>query len=489
MNHYKHEFGFRWDHSYIQLPSRFYVRQKPTPVKAPELVILNKHLVKELGLHEAALSSSEGVSMLAGNLLPAGAEPISQAYAGHQFGYFTMLGDGRAVLLGEHITPQGKRVDIQFKGSGRTPFSRGGDGRATLGPMLREYIISEAMHGLGIPTSRSLAVVKTGETVMREKELPGAILTRVASSHIRVGTFEFARQWSKLDEFKEFIDYTIDRHFPELIHDEERYIKLFDQVSKRQAFLIVQWQLVGFIHGVMNTDNMTISGETIDYGPCAFMNQYDPKTVFSSIDTHGRYAYGNQPAIGQWNLSRFAGTLLPFFSQNEDEAIEIAKAGLLRYAQLYDQFYLAGMKKKLGLMTDEDQDISLIKQLLSIMEKYQADFTNTFRDLTVDHLTGSVLYESVEFKDWYQEWQERQKRQPHSMKEVKELMLRSNPAIIPRNHLVEEALDEAVEKNNVSVMHKLLAVLKEPFAYTSEQAQLNTLPKPSDTPYRTYCGT
>lgn len=489
MGKIEQEFGWNLDNSYARLPEPYFVRQKPTPVSSPQLVIFNEGLANSLGLHSKALESDEGVAILAGNDIPNEADPLSQAYAGHQFGFFTMLGDGRAVLLGEQITPSGERFDIQYKGSGRTPFSRGGDGRATLGPMLREYLISEAMHGLGIPTSRSLAVVKTGEMVIRETALPGAILTRVSSSHLRVGTFEYARQWSSKEAFQELIDYTIERHYPEIKDDSNPFLSLFHQIIDRQAALIAKWQLVGFIHGVMNTDNMTLSGETIDYGPCAFMDRYDPDTVFSSIDTGGRYAYGNQPAIGQWNLSRFAGTLLSFFDDDEDKAIQLAKEGLLKYTTLYDNYWLAGMRAKLGLYHEEEEDKELINQLLSLMKKYEADFTNTFRDITQGTLTGSVLYESEGFKQWYPEWQKRLERQSTSQSEVEQLMRKSNPSMIPRNHRVEEALEAAVNDGDYSVMKRLLRLLKDPYAYTSEQSTLNTLPEPSASPYQTYCGT
>ena len=312
------ETGWNFDNSYARLPKSFFSGTNPTPVRSPKLITLNHQLAASLGLNAEALQSEDGVAVLAGNRIPEGASPLAQAYAGHQFGHFNMLGDGRAVLLGEQITPQGKRVDIQLKGPGRTPYSRGGDGRAALGPMLREYIISEAMHALGIPTTRSLAVVTTGEAVIRETELPGAILTRVAASHLRVGTFQYVAKWGTVEELRILADYTLKRHFPDVEADGNPYLSLLQEVIKRQAELIAKWQLVGFIHGVMNTDNMAISGETIDYGPCAFMDVYDPATVFSSIDRQGRYAYGNQPSIAGWNLARFAETLLPLLDDNQE---------------------------------------------------------------------------------------------------------------------------------------------------------------------------
>jgi uncharacterized protein YdiU (UPF0061 family) len=341
------ETGWNFDNSYARLPKLFFTSLNPTPVRSPKLIFLNKPLAASLGLNAKSLKSEDGAAVLAGIQIPEGASPLAQAYAGHQFGHFTKLGDGRAILLGEQITPQGERFDIQLKGSGRTPYSRGGDGRAALGPMLREYIISEAMYALGIPTTRSLAVVTTGESIFRETELPGAILTRVASSHLRVGTFQYVANWGTVEELRTLADYTISRHYPEIEADENRYLSLLQEVIKRQAALISKWQLVGFIHGVMNTDNMTISGETIDYGPCAFMDTYDPATVFSSIDIQGRYSYGNQPYIGGWNLARFAETLLPLLHEDEKQAVNLAQDAISNYSELYRRNWLAGMRAKL----------------------------------------------------------------------------------------------------------------------------------------------
>ncbi len=485
------EAGWNLDNSYARLPKSFFSSHKPTPVRAPQLLILNESLAVSLGLDVDALQSEEGVAELAGNRLPEGASPLAQAYAGHQFGHFTMLGDGRAVLLGEQITPLGERVDIQLKGPGRTPYSRGGDGRAALGPMLREYIISEAMHALGIPTTRSLAVVSTGEQVIRETALPGAILTRVAASHIRVGTFQYVANWGTVEELRTLADYTINRHYPELAADENRYLLLLKEVMKRQASLIANWQLVGFIHGVMNTDNMTISGETIDYGPCAFMDTYDPATVFSSIDTEGRYAYENQPYMAGWNLARFAETLLPVLHDNQDEAVKLAQEEISNYSNIYQAYWLEGMRKKLGIFNEEDGDESLINDLLSMMEKQGADFTNTFRALTVSKPDETGLSGTQEFARWHSRWQERLTRQKEEnvSVSVEQLMQSSNPAVIPRNHRVEEALEAAVEQGDLSVMERLLAVLSKPYAYTSNQEEYCTLPEPSDEPYRTFCGT
>lgn len=482
------EAGWNFDNSYARLPDSFFSRVDPNPVGSPELVILNDSLAATLGLDVDKLRSEDGVVVHAGNKVPEGAAPLAQAYAGHQFGHFTMLGDGRAVLLGEQITPKGERVDIQLKGSGRTPFSRGGDGRAAIGPMLREYIISEAMYGLGIPTTRSLAVVTTGEMIIRETDLPGAILTRVAASHIRVGTFEYAAHFGKDEDIKALADYTIERHYPEVKGQENQYLLFLKGVIKRQAELISKWQLVGFIHGVMNTDNMTISGETIDYGPCAFMDTYNPETVFSSIDRQGRYAYVNQPYIGGWNLSRFAETLLPLLHGEQEEAINIAQDALSEYSDIYKASWHSGMRAKLGLFNEEKDDETLIEGLLSIMHKYRADYTNTFRALTINRLEETNLVGTPEFNDWYELWQARRRRQDKSKEESYELMRKNNPAVIPRNHRVEEAL-KAAEHGDYSVMNRLLKVLSNPFGYTDEQAEYCTLPEPSDRPYRTFCGT
>ncbi|NTU18923.1 YdiU family protein [Brevibacillus sp. HB1.2] len=481
--------GWNFDNSYTTLPKSFYSRMSPPPVHLPKLAILNESLAKSLGLNAEALQSADAVAMLAGNEAPEGAMPLAQAYAGHQFGHFTMLGDGRALLLGEQITPSGERFDIQLKGSGRTPYSRGGDGRAALGPMLREYIISEAMHGLGIPTTRSLAVVTTGESIYREAELPGAILTRVAASHIRVGTFQFAARWCSIKDLRALADYTLQRHFPEIETEENRYLLLLKGVIKRQAELIAKWQLVGFIHGVMNTDNMAISGETIDYGPCAFMDAYDPATVFSSIDVQGRYAYGNQPYIAVWNLSRFAETLLPLLHENEAQAVKMAEDALGEFSKLYHSNWLRGMRAKLGLFNEEEQDEALIEGLLNMMKEHGADYTNTFRALTINQPEGTVLFGTSEFTEWHEQWKARLTRQPEDIEAVQQVMKNSNPAVIPRNHRVEEALETAWKEGDNTVMERLLAVLSDPYAYTPEQVAYTTLPAESARPYQTFCGT
>jgi len=448
--------------SYTTLPSHFYSRQAPTTARSPRPVILNHALAVSLGVPLE-------LEVFAGNAVPQGAEPIAQAYAGHQFGYFTMLGDGRALLLGEQITDTGERFDIQLKGSGRTIYSRGGDGRAALGPMLREYIVSEAMHALGIPTTRSLAVVATGETVLREKSLPGAVLTRVAASHIRVGTFEYAAHFGTAEDVRRLADYTIERHFPGIAALEEKYLRLLEEVVKRQALLIAKWQLVGFVHGVMNTDNMAVSGETIDYGPCAFMDAYHPETVFSSIDTHGRYAYENQPKMAVWNLARLAEALLPLLP-----GVEAAQVAIKAFWDLYRAHWLAGMRAKLGLFDHEDGDTALINELLDLMQQSKADYTNTFRALTLGEEIGP------KFDQWHMQWLQRPRQQA--------LMKRHNPAIIPRNYRVEEALS-AAEAGDYSVMERLLDVLKDPYAYTNEQEAYAKLPEPAVCRYQTFCGT
>lgn len=485
----KEKIGWNFDNSYARLPESFFSRLTATPVRSPKLIILNDPLATSLGLNVEALRSEDGVAVLAGNRVPEGASPLAQAYAGHQFGHFTMLGDGRALLIGEQITPSGERFDIQLKGPGRTPYSRGGDGRAALGPMLREYIISEAMHALGIPTTRSLAVVTTGESVFRETELPGAILTRVAASHLRVGTFQYVANWGTLEDLRGLADYTLRRHFPDVESDENRYLSLLQEVIKRQASLIAKWQLVGFIHGVMNTDNMTISGETIDYGPCAFMDAYDPATVFSSIDRQGRYAYGNQPPIGGWNLARFAESLLPLLHDDQEQAVQLAQDKISDFIPLYRSNWLAGMRAKLGIFNGENDDESLIEDLLSIMKKYRADYTNTFRALTFDRAEDTVLFGIPEFTQWKERWQARLGRQQESKASSHQLMRDSNPAVIPRNHRVEEALEAAVKEGDYGVTERLLRVLSSPYAHSPEQADYCTLPEPSTRPYRTFCGT
>ena len=480
--------GFNFDNSYINLPKEFYRHVNLKPVKSPKLAILNNNLASSLGLSLEFLKSPKGISILSGNTKADDGAYISQAYAGHQFGHFTMLGDGRALLIGEQITPSNQRFDIQLKGSGRTPFSRGGDGRAVLGPMLREYIISEAMHGLKIPTTRSLSVISTGEDVYREKIKQGAILTRVASSHIRFGTFEFASYFLDKDKLKQLADYTIKRHFPFISDEQNKYVSLLEEVIKLQASLVAKWQCVGFIHGVLNTDNMSICGETIDYGPCAFMDTYDPKTVFSSIDTEGRYSYQNQIAMVSWDLCRFAETLLPLISDDEDKAIDIAQDCLAKFTDLAISNLILGMCSKIGIFEPDSNDESLLNGLLDMMKKYKEDYTNTFLALTFKDFPKSRMFMTDEFSVWYKKYQDRIKSQGKSKEEVFNLMENSNPAVIPRNHRVEEAL-AAAENGDFSVMNNLLKALANPFEHSDFQKEYSKPAPKSQCDYKTYCGT
>jgi len=474
--------GWRLDHSYAQLPQAFYVRLDPTPVRTPKMVVLNRPLAESLGLEPGLLDNA---AWFAGNELLPGSQPLAQAYAGHQYEHFTMLGDGRALLLGEQITPGGERYDIQLKGSGPTPFSRRGDGRAALGPMLREYIISEAMHALGIPTTRSLAVATTGEPVLREELLPGAVLTRVAASHIRVGTFEYGAARGEAALLQALADYTMRRHYPEIANAIQPYVAFLEAVIERQAKLLAQWQLVGFIHGVMNTDNMALSGETIDYGPCAFMDAYDPATVFSSIDRFGRYAYGRQPPIAQWNLARLAETLLPLIDEDEAKSLDLANQLIASFEARFKSHWLTGMRAKLGFFTAESEDLALVESLLGWMKQAKADFTNTFRDLS--RVSSSTLSGDPEYVDWHQRWQDRLSRQPQAAHEVLAQMQRHNPAFIPRNQKVEEALHAAVREDDLSVMERLLAVLAKPYDHAQDHPEYSVAS--SSGSYQTFCGT
>ena len=479
--------GWRFKNTYIRLPKIMLTKLSPVPVKSPKLVIINDEYSKELGLNLSIINNDILSSMFAGNLLPKGSEPIAQAYAGHQFGYFTMLGDGRAVIIGEHLARNNTRVDIQFKGSGITPYSRNADGRAALGPMLREYIISEAMYALNIPTSRSLAVVKTGENVIRETSLPGAILTRVASSHIRVGTFQYVAMRNDIKTLKKLLDYTIKRHYPELKNNINPALSLLKAVIEKQIELVVNWMRVGFIHGVMNTDNMTISGETIDYGPCAFMDNYDPKTVFSSIDHQGRYAYGNQPDITNWNLLRFAETLIPLINKREDKAVEIIKDTFNKFNKVYKESWLNMMRKKLGLFGEKNEDENLINQLLSWMSQNNADYTNTFCYLMKEDFVKDKSFQNSSFKKWYKEWRNRIKQNKKPDNLSLNLMRSTNPLVIPRNHKVEEALD-AANNNDLVPLHNLLQVLKKPYE-RPEKKEYQLTPLSSNKEYKTFCGT
>lgn len=480
--------GWNFDNTYTRLPPALYERVVPEPVPAPRLVMLNWRLCRDLGLDAQALASADGVAALAGNRCPAGSEPIAQAYSGHQFGHFTTLGDGRAMLLGEHITPAGQRVDIQLKGSGRTPFSRRGDGRAALGPMLREYIVSEALHALGIPTTRSLAVVSTGGDVYRETVLPGAILTRVASSHIRVGTFEHLAARGLTAELHALAWHVIDRHFPELRQTPHPFLALLAEVLARQASLVAKWQHVGFVHGVMNTDNMSLCGESIDFGPCAFMDVHDPATVFSSIDRDGRYAYGNQPSIAQWNLTRFAEALLPVLHEREDRAVDMAREVLDTFPAVFHDFWARGMRAKLGLFTPETGDEDLARTLLGLMHEHGVDHTRTWRDLGRLPVPGGSFFESAGFQAWERRWRARLDRQRQTPDEARQLMMANNPAVIARNHRVEEAL-AAAGNGDMSVLERLLAAIEHPFDDDPAWSEFAEPPRPSAVPYRTFCGT
>jgi uncharacterized protein YdiU (UPF0061 family) len=481
--------GWRLEHTYAGLPALFHSPAVPTPVRDPQFVVFNPALAVALGLDVPALDTPAGAAIFAGNTLPDGARPLAQAYAGHQFGHFTGLGDGRAILLGEQVTPDGTRVDVQLKGAGQTPYSRRGDGRAALGPMLRELVISEAMHALGIPTSRSLAVVSTGEPVQRERALPGAVLTRIAASHLRVGTFEWAAAHRDRAALGALVDYTIRRHDPAVADAPVPALALFDAIAERQAALIARWQLVGFIHGVMNTDNMAIAGETIDYGPCAFMDVYDPDTVFSSIDHQGRYAYANQPPIAQWNLARLAEALLPMFADDQAVALEHANAALERFTTRFRHHWLAGMRGKLGLGTAEDDDAALAEALLAWMHATRADFTNTFRALSAPDGPPVALLGEPGFATWHAQWQARLAREGAVPAARAARMQRHNPAIIPRNHKVEAALTAAADHGDLAPLERLLAALATPFDHARVPAEFAEPADSGARPYRTFCGT
>ena len=479
--------GWCFDNTYSKLPNTFKEDINPIPVKKPELVILNKDLAEKLNLNFSGLSKSEISELFAGNSLPPESNSIAQAYAGHQFGHFTMLGDGRAVLIGEHLSKKKDRYDIQFKGSGKTTFSRNGDGRAALGPMLREYIISEAMHNLEIPTTRSLAVVKTGEEVIRETSLQGAILTRVASSHIRVGTFQYIAARQKKNELEILLNYVINRHYPIIKNSKNKSLDLLKAVLDKQIDLVINWMRVGFIHGVMNTDNMSISGETIDYGPCAFMDIYDPKTVFSSIDQMGRYAYCNQPVITKWNLSRFAECLIPLIDKDQNKAIELATEIINSFEKKYEEKWLNMMRDKLGLFGVEDKDKFLILDLLTWMHQKKVDYTNTFCHLMNFDIKNKENYNDNDFQIWKKRWQERLLKNNNKPEKYMKLMRSVNPLVIPRNHMVEEVLIEA-NNGKTDPLNKLLAVLNSPY---SEQKNISRYQTYSDSneKYQTFCGT
>jgi len=485
---YNNKIGWRFDNTYSKLPSGLLTKLVPTPVQAPELVILNHSLSKELGLDFSCTSEKNLASIFSGNLLPEGSDAIAQAYAGHQFGHFTLLGDGRAIVIGEHLSKSNKRFDIQFKGSGKTPYSRNGDGRAALGPMLREYIISEAMFGLGIPTTRSLAVVKTGEKVIRENPLDGAVLTRVAESHIRVGTFQYAVIAEDKKDLKILFDYTIGRHYPHIKDSKTPAFDLLKIVIEKQTKLVVDWMRVGFIHGVMNTDNMAISGETIDYGPCAFMDTYDPETVFSSIDQNGRYAFFNQPGITKWNLARFAECLVPLINEDKNTGIQITTEIVNSFSEIYKKNWFEMMRKKLGLIGEETKDEKLIIDLLTWMHKNKADYTNTFCFLMNQNLQNKKIYNDKNFLDWQKQWQDRLKINNNSPEKSLKLMRSNNPLVIPRNHKVEEAL-EAANSGDLNPAKNLLKILEKPYEDNKEINEFQSPAPPSNKIYKTFCGT
>jgi serine/tyrosine/threonine adenylyltransferase len=488
---------FPFQNTYAALPASFFARVAPTPVASPRLIKLNRPLAIHLGLDPDVLASPEGTEILAGKSIPDGADPIAMAYAGHQFGHFVpQLGDGRAILLGEVIDADGVRRDIQLKGSGPTPFSRRGDGRAALGPVLREYIVSEAMNALGIPTTRSLAAVITGENVMRETPLPGAVLTRVASSHIRVGTFQYFAARGDTEGVRRLADHVIERHYPTLANSERPYHALLQAVIARQAELVARWLLVGFIHGVMNTDNSSISGETIDYGPCAFMDHYDPAKVFSSIDEMGRYAYANQPRIALWNLTRLAECLLPLFCDDQEQAIAEAQLALGEFAEVFSTAYQTGLRKKLGLFTAQDGDPALVQDLLDAMAKNQADFTLTFRrlgdaalDPAGDAEVRQLFADPAAFDEWAQRWRQRTREEPQSSAERQAAMRAVNPAFIPRNHRVEAVIEAAVNRDDFTLFEELLTVLSKPFEDQPAYAAYAAAPEPHQCVLRTFCGT
>ena len=481
--------GWNFDNSYARLPEKLYSRVAPAPATQPQTVVFNETLAFEMGFKYRSADKTEIAETFSGNALPEGSEPLAQAYAGHQFGYFTMLGDGRALVIGEHITPQNERFDIQLKGSGRTPYSRSGDGRATLYAMLREYLISEAMHNLNIPSSRSLAVVGTGENVYREEVHAGAVLTRVLPSHIRVGTFEYVKNFLSKDDLREFTDYTIGRHYPEIKNSENPPLELLKAVMVKQIDLIVNWMRVGFIHGVMNTDNMSIGGETFDYGPCAFMNAYDPNTVFSSIDTGGRYAFGNQPRMAYWNLTRFADALLPLIHSETTDAIKLAEDALNSFPALYEKKWLWMMGGKTGFKNPSDPEKKLIIELIQWMQQNNADYTNTFLVLQSDIPSPSDLYSQDIFTEWYSKWKTQISENGNTMEDAVQLMRANNPAFIPRNHLVEKALVSASHGNGFSDFHQLLEILNTPYQSNAQYCSFQAPPEDGDINYKTFCGT
>jgi serine/tyrosine/threonine adenylyltransferase len=486
-----------FSNTYARLPERFFARLSPTPVAKPHLIKFNEPLALELGIDTEGLKPDELAAVFAGNVIPLGAEPIAMAYAAHQFGNFVpQLGDGRAILLGEVLDRDGKRRDIQLKGSGPTPFSRRGDGRAALGPVLREYLVSEAMHALGIPTTRALAAVLTGERVFRDRPLPGAVLTRVASSHIRIGTFQYFAARGDVEAVERLSGYVVDRHFPEARDSESPPLALLRSVVERQALLVARWMHVGFIHGVMNTDNTALSGETIDFGPCAFLDSYDPAKSFSAIDELGRYAYGNQPKIAQWNLARFAETLLPLLDPDADRAIELANEAISAFTPRFQECWLAGIRNKLGLSSSEDGDLDLANTLLRAMHEGGADFTLTFRrlcDAAADEKADAnvrILFANpAAYDGWAATWRSRLAAETLESSARAQMMRTTNPAFIPRNHRVERALNAAIEYGDFSPFAEMLTVLSRPYEDQPAFADYANAPQPDERVFRTFCGT
>ncbi len=479
-----------FDNSYAALPPEFYQRLDPTPVSQPELIAVNETLARELGIDPAMLRSPDGIQMLAGNRIPDGAAPLAMAYAGHQFGnWVPQLGDGRAILLGEVMDRHGVRQDIQLKGAGPTAFSRGGDGRNWIGPVLREYVVSEAMAALGVPTTRALAAIKSGDHVLREQgPLPGAILTRVARSHIRVGTFQYFTARQNREAVEQLMHYVIDRHYPDAAQAQNPALALLDAVIDAQAALIAHWQSIGFIHGVMNTDNSSITGDTIDYGPCAFMDTYAADKVFSSIDRGARYAYQNQPRIAQWNLVNFAQCLLPFFDEDKEEAVRLAQESINRFDERFIGYYLSRMRAKLGLVDEKDEDLTLVSSLLELMQTHSLDFTLTFRQLSKRSATDPFA-PGGSLHDWHRSWQRRVGEEPAALDAATQLMQRSNPVIIPRNHQVESMIDAAVKDGDFAPFEALLDAVTRPFDEAHEQSDLATPPAPDEVVTQTFCGT
>ncbi|MCM2291174.1 YdiU family protein [Allorhizobium sp. BGMRC 0089] len=483
---------FPFDNSYARLPERFFASVKPGAVRAPHLIRFNAALAEELGLRLDGEDEAALAALFSGNSLPEGAQPLAMAYAGHQFGQFVpQLGDGRAILLGEVVDRHGRRRDIQLKGAGETPFSRRGDGRAALGPVLREYIVSEAMHGLGIPTTRALAAVVSGEPVIRETVLPGAIFTRVAASHIRVGTFQFFAARGDEEGLRQLTDYVIARHYPALQGAENKALALLDAVAERQAALIARWMAVGFIHGVMNTDNMTISGETIDFGPCAFLDEYHPRKVFSSIDRQGRYAYANQPGIGQWNIARLAECLLPMMEGGEDKAVEDANAVLVRFGDMFQRHWLKNFRTKLGLIGEDAGDLALINDFLALLARHEADFTLGFRGLSAALTDGAAsapaLFAQEDAAVWYSRWQTRLgNERPLSVIAI--AMENANPFVIARNHRIEEAITAALSED-YTIFHRLVDAVNAPYSCNQQWSDLAVPPEPEQRVARTFCGT